>query len=91
MEYHRDNLLEKLNMLTVHIKCRHPGALFLIDVCSGAKCCPSVLEAVGIRVSTRNIRVRNFTTFICSSSHCLSATGVGQNNGNTTDTVHISL
>jgi hypothetical protein len=35
---------------------------------SGTKCCPSVLETVGIRVASRNIR--NFSMFTCSSSHC---------------------
>jgi hypothetical protein len=70
-EYHYNNLLEKLNFLTLHKRRRHSDALFLINVFSGAKCCSSVLETVGIRVPTRNIR--NFTPFCCSPSHCPSA------------------
>jgi hypothetical protein len=69
MEYDRDNLLEQFNLLTVHIRRRHPDVLFLINVCSGAKCCPSVLEVVDISVSTRNIR--NFTMFIASPATAL--------------------
>jgi hypothetical protein len=47
-----------------------------INTFTGIKCCPSVLEAVGIRVSTRNIR--NFAMFRCSFGHypsvrCVSA------------------
>jgi hypothetical protein len=44
VEYHYDNILEKLNMQTLHIRRRHFDALFLINVFSGTKCCPSVLE-----------------------------------------------
>jgi hypothetical protein len=46
-------------------------AMFLINVFSGTKQCLSVLETVGIRVPTRNIR--NFNTLSCSLSHCPSA------------------
>jgi hypothetical protein len=61
----------KLNLHTLHIKRRHFDALFLINVFSGTKHWPSVLETLGIRVPTRNIR--NFNTFSCSLSHCPSA------------------
>jgi hypothetical protein len=70
VEYHCDNILEILNMLTVLTSRRHFDALLLLNVFSGAKCCPSVLETVGIRVPTSNFR--NFTMFTCSSSHCPS-------------------
>jgi hypothetical protein len=56
---------------TLHIRRRHSGALFGINVYNDAKYCPSLLETVGIRVPTRNIR--NFTRFSCSFSHCPSA------------------
>jgi hypothetical protein len=71
VEYHYDNVLGKLNLQTLHIRRRHFDAVFLINVFSGTKQCPSVLETVGIRVPTRNIR--NFNTFSCSLSHCPSA------------------
>jgi hypothetical protein len=45
--------------------------IIIINVLSGAKCCPSPLETVGIRVPTRTIR--NFNMFSCFSSHCLLA------------------
>jgi hypothetical protein len=70
-EYHYDDILEKFNLQTLHIRCRHFNNLFLINVFSGTKYCPSVFETVGIRVLTR--KIRNFTTFSCSFSHCPSA------------------
>jgi hypothetical protein len=78
VEYHYVNILEKLNLQTLHIRRRHFVALFLIHAFSGTKYCPSVLETVGIRVPTRNIR--NFTTCSCSLSHCLSARCVSATN-----------
>jgi hypothetical protein len=71
IEYHYDITLEKLNLQTLHIRRHHINALFLINAFCGTKYCPSVLETVGLRVPTRNIR--NFTTFSCSFSHCPSA------------------
>jgi hypothetical protein len=50
---------------------RHSAPLFLIHVFSGAKCCPCLLETVGIRVPTRNIR--KFIMFCCPFSHFPSA------------------
>jgi hypothetical protein len=60
-EHHHDNILEKLALQALHIRRRHFDAVFLINAFTGTKYCPSVLEAVGIRVPTRNIR--NFTAF----------------------------
>jgi hypothetical protein len=74
MEYHYDNLLERLNLLTLHNRRRHFDALFLVNVFCGTKCCPSVLETVGLRIPSRNIR--DFNMFTCSSSHCASAVSV---------------
>jgi hypothetical protein len=56
VEYHYGNILEKLNLQTLHIRRRHFDALFLINVFSGTKHCPPTLEIVGIRVPTRNMR-----------------------------------
>jgi hypothetical protein len=78
VEYRYDTLLEKLNLQTLHIRRRHLDAAFLINVFRGTKYCPSVLETVGIRVPTRNIR--NFTMFNCSSNHCPSARRVSAAN-----------
>jgi hypothetical protein len=78
VEYHYDNILEKLNLQTLHIRRRHFDALFLINAFSGTKYCSSVLETVGIRVPTRSIR--NFTAFSCSFSHCPSAKCVSAHN-----------
>jgi hypothetical protein len=68
VEYRYHSILEKLNLRTLHIRRRHFDALFLINVFSGAKYCPSVLEAVGIFVPNQNIL--NSTTFSCSFGHC---------------------
>jgi hypothetical protein len=70
VEYHYDSILEKLNLLTLHIRRRESDALFLINVFSGAKHRPSLLVTVGIRVPTWNVRY--FTMLCCFSSHCPS-------------------
>jgi hypothetical protein len=54
VEYHYENISEKLNLQTLHIRRRHFDAPFLINIFSGTKYCPFVLETVGIRVPTRN-------------------------------------
>jgi hypothetical protein len=69
--YHYNNILDKLNLQTLHVRRRHIDALFLINVFRGTKFCPSVLQAVGLRAPTRMIR--NVSTFSCSSSHCPTA------------------
>jgi hypothetical protein len=66
-------------LLTFHNRHHQFEASFLINIYSGTKWCPSVLETVGLPVPTRNIR--NFTMFTCSSSHfpssrCVSAANV---------------
>jgi hypothetical protein len=48
MEYHCDNLLERLNLLTLHNRPLHFDALFLMNICIGTKYCPSVLETVDV-------------------------------------------
>jgi hypothetical protein len=56
VDYHYINILGKLNLQTLHVRRRHIDALSLINFFRGTKFCPSVLEAVGLRVPTRNIR-----------------------------------
>jgi hypothetical protein len=75
VEYHYDTILEKLNLQTLHIKHRHLRALSFNNTFIGIKYCPPMLETVGIRVPTRNIR--NFTTFSSSFSHYPSAKRTG--------------
>jgi hypothetical protein len=58
MQYHYDNLLERLNLLTLH-NIRLIDALFLVNVFIGTKCLPSVHEIVRLLAPIRNIR--NFT------------------------------
>jgi hypothetical protein len=65
------DVLDKLKLPTLHSRRRQIDALFLISTFKGLYNCPSVLETVGIRVPSRNIR--NFSMFCCSSSHCPSA------------------
>jgi hypothetical protein len=63
VEYHYDNtrILEILNLQTLHIRRGHFDALLSINIFSGTKHCPSVVETVGFCVPTLNIC--NFTTF----------------------------
>jgi hypothetical protein len=70
-DYHYNSILDKWNLQTLDVRRRHIDALFLINVFRGAKFFPSVLDAVGFRVLSRNIR--NFSMFSCSSAHCPTA------------------
>jgi hypothetical protein len=100
VEYHDENLLEKTNLLTLRIRNRHFDALFLINVFSGAKCCPYVLETVDLPVPIEN--TRDFTMFGCSSRHCPSArcisaanavcksTGIFRNRGLNTSSTNLN-
>jgi hypothetical protein len=56
VQYYYDNLLERLNLLTLRNSRLQFDAFFLINVFSGIKYRSSVLETVEIRVPTRNIR-----------------------------------
>jgi hypothetical protein len=53
-----------LNFRTLHSRRRHLDALFLINVFKGKINCPSILDTVGIRVPTRQIK--EFSTFSVS-------------------------
>jgi hypothetical protein len=51
-------------------------ALFFISVYSGLKCCPSLLDTTGIRVSSRNVRTSSLFTATCKNSptaRCVTA------------------
>jgi hypothetical protein len=74
VECHNDNLLRRLNLLTLHNRCRHFDTLFLINILLTLNIAPPILERVGLQIPTRNIR--NFTMDTCSSSHYLSANAV---------------
>jgi hypothetical protein len=65
----------------LHIRRHRLDALFLIQVYTGYKFCPSVLETVGLRVPARNIK--DFALFSvcfscknCPSARCASAANV---------------
>lgn len=68
---HLDDLLEKLNLQTLHVWLCPSYALLLTDINNNVKCCTFVLETISIRVPTRNIC--NFSAFSPFSNHCLSA------------------
>jgi hypothetical protein len=92
MEYRYDKLLKRLYLLTLHNRRRHFDALFLINVFSGAKFCPSILETVGLQFPARKLIIFNLFTYssshcpsarwisTCSSSHCPSAKSVSTAN-----------
>jgi hypothetical protein len=65
--------LEELKLQTLRMMRHRLDALFLTQVYSGSKFCPSVLEIVGLRVPARYIR--DFALFnVCSSNkNCPSA------------------
>jgi hypothetical protein len=73
--------LEYLKLHTLRKRSYHLDALFIIQVYRGLKYCPSLLEAVGLRVPTRYLR--DFSTFNfspslknCPSARCASAANV---------------
>jgi len=60
-----DSILNSLNFRTLNYQ-RHLDALFLINVFKGKINCHSILDTVGIRAPTRQIR--EFSTFSVSSA-----------------------
>jgi hypothetical protein len=63
----------ELNLHTLRMRRHRLDAVFLTQVYSGSKFCPSILETVGLRVPLR--RIRDFALFsVCSScKNCPSA------------------
>jgi hypothetical protein len=61
-----NSILNSLNFRTLNSRRRHLDALFLINVFKGKINCPSILDSVGIRVPTRQIR--EFSTFSVSNA-----------------------
>jgi hypothetical protein len=52
-------IITSIIVLYFHTLCTrrlHLDVLFLVSGCHGFKCCPSLLETVGPRVPTRNLR-----------------------------------
>jgi hypothetical protein len=78
MEYHYDNLYDRLNLMTLHAMSHNIYALFLLNVFSGTKHFPSFLDIESLRIPTQSIRV--FNMFACSSSHCPSSRRVSISN-----------
>jgi hypothetical protein len=68
IQYHYDNLLERLNVLNIR-RC-HSDELFLINVHNGAVYCLSFLKTADIPVPARN--KSNCSTFSCSLGYCPS-------------------
>jgi hypothetical protein len=57
----------------LHKRRYHLDALFLIQVYRGLKYCPSLLEAVGLRVPSRYLRDFSMFRFSPSLKNCPSA------------------
>jgi hypothetical protein len=81
VHYGYANALEYLKLHTSRKRRYHLDALFLIQVYRGLKYCPSLLEAVGLRVPTRylgNFSMFNFSPSLknCPSARCASAANV---------------
>jgi hypothetical protein len=67
IHYSYVNALEHLNFHTLSSRRRHLDALFLVNVYTGFKFCPFLLETVGIHVPVR--KFRDFLLFNVGSSH----------------------
>jgi hypothetical protein len=77
-DYNYEDILVRLNFLTLHLRKRHLDALFLINVFKGKISCSSVSDTVSLRIPTRSIR--DYTTFtmhrnfkVSPSARCVSA------------------
>jgi hypothetical protein len=66
VHYSYAKALEYLKLHTLRKRRYHLDALFIIQVYRGLKYCPSLLEAVGLRVPTRHLR--DFSMFSFSPS-----------------------
>jgi hypothetical protein len=67
IHYNYVNAVKHLNFHTLSSKQRHLHALFLVNVYTGFKFCPPLLETVGIHVPVRNFR--DFPLFTVGFSH----------------------
>ena len=65
-EYNYNNLLELVKCQSLHSRRRNLDALFLFNVLRSRYQCESLLEAIGVRVPTRNFR--DFSLFSCQPS-----------------------
>jgi hypothetical protein len=75
--YKYEDILVRLNFLTLHLRRRHLDALFLINVFKGKISCSSIFDTVSLRIPTRSIRGyitftvhRNFK--VSPSARCVS-------------------
>jgi hypothetical protein len=81
VHYSYATALEYLKLHTLRKRRYHLNTLFLIQVYRGLKYCPSLMEAVGLRVPTRYLRdfsMLNFSPSFknCPSARCASAANV---------------
>jgi hypothetical protein len=81
VHYSYAKALEYLKLHTLRKRRYHLDALFLTQTYRGLKYCPSLLEAVGLRVPTRYLRdfsMFNFSPSLknCPSARCASAANV---------------
>jgi hypothetical protein len=77
-DYKYEDILVRLNILTLHLRRRHLDDLFIINVFKGKISCSSVFDTVSLRIPTRSIR--DYTTFtihrnlmVSPSARCVSA------------------
>jgi hypothetical protein len=77
-DYNYEDILVRLNFLTLHLRRRHLDVLFLINVFEGKISCSPVFDTVSLRIPTRSIR--DYTTFtvhrnfkVSPSARCVSA------------------
>jgi hypothetical protein len=70
VHYSYANALEYLKLHILRKRRYHLEAIFLIQVYRGLKYCPSLLEAVGLRVPTRCLRDFSMFNFIPSLKNC---------------------
>jgi hypothetical protein len=63
VHYSSANALEYLKLHSLCKRRYHLDALFLIQIYRGLKYCPSLLEAVGLRVPTRYLKTLFYVQF----------------------------
>jgi hypothetical protein len=76
--YNYEDILLRLNLLTLQLRRRHLDALFLINVFRGKICCSTILDSVSLRIPSRSIRDHSTFTVnhnfkVSPSARCVSA------------------
>jgi hypothetical protein len=72
-DYSYANVLQVLNLRTLHDRRHQLDAIFVINAFLGSKSCPFSMDIIGLRVPTRNLRELPLFHVSPASKNCPSA------------------